>query len=159
MTRSRRAIQALLLAALATAAGCTVGGPEPSSNLVISFLPPEQARDLPPIRPLAEGRPGENGDTILRPVSAGIDDGASYRFSLGHCGLLSPVDVDGAFWDPVDAVGATGDAVDLRTDAEMINQTAGVIIVIGDEALFRTEGGTTVRFDRHAGEKAFPGCD
>lgn len=153
-----RVHRAVLLAVLATVAGCSVGGPEPSSDLVITFLPPAQSRDLPPARPGAEGRPGENGETILRPVSVGIDDGASYRFSLGHCGLLSPVDVDGAFWDPVDAVDGAGNVVDLRTDDELINQTAGVIIVIGDEALFRTDGGTTVRFDRHAGEKAFPGC-
>ena len=159
MNHSGRALAALLLAVHAIIAGCSVGGPQPSSDLVITFLPPAQARDLPADRPFAEGRPGENGETILRPVSVGVDDGASYRFSLGHCGLLSPVDVDGAFWDPVDAVDGAGRVIDLRTDDEMINQTAGVIIVIGDEALFRTEGGATVRFDRHAGEKAFPGCD
>lgn len=159
MSPWRRTLVAPLLVAVATGAACSVGAPEPSSNLVISFLPPAQARDLPPSRPFTEGRPGENGETILRAVSVGLDDGASYRLSLGQCGLLSPVDVDGAFWDPIDAVDTAGVVVDLRTDAEMINQTAGVIIVIGDEALFRTEGGTTVRFDRHAGEKAFPGCD
>jgi len=160
MTPRRIAPFGILLVIVATAAGCSAIGPEPSADpLVISFLPPAQARDLPADRPFVEGRPGANGETILRPVSVGLDDGASYRFSLGHCGLLSPVDVDGAFWDPVDAVDAVGRVVDLRTDGEMINETAGVIIVLGDEALFRTEGGTTVRFDRHAGEKAFPGCD
>lgn len=159
MITGRPVLFGLLIAAAATVAACSAGGPEPSSNLVISFLPPAQARDLPPSRPFAEGRTGENGETILRAVSVAVEDGASYRFSLGHCGLLSPVDVDGAFWDPIDAVDAAGGVVDLRTDAGMINQTAGVIIVIGDNALFRTEGGTTVRFDRLAGEKAFPGCD
>ena len=40
----------------------------------------------------------------------------------------------------------------------MINATAGVIVVIGDEARFRTESGSVIRFARHDGEKEFPGC-
>ena len=41
----------------------------------------------------------------------------------------------------------------------MINATGGVIVVIGDEMRFRTDSGSVVRFERHAGEKEFPGCD
>ena len=41
----------------------------------------------------------------------------------------------------------------------MINATAGAIVVIGPEARFRTDSGSVIRFERHAGEKEFPGCD
>ena len=83
----------------------------------------------------------------------------AYRFSLGHCGLLSPIDVDGSFWDPLDGTTPTGAELDLESDGEMINATGGVIVVIGDEMRFRTDSGSVVRFERHPGEKEFPGCD
>ena len=54
-----------------------------------------------------------------------IDEAVAYRFSLGHCGLLSPVDVDGSFWDPIDGTDPAGAELDLETNGEMINATAG----------------------------------
>ena len=41
----------------------------------------------------------------------------------------------------------------------MINATAGLIVVIGDEARVRTESGAVVELERHEGEKEYPGCD
>lgn len=161
MTGRQRVLLGVLGVAAITAAGCApeIASSPSSDQFTLSFVPPEQAGELPAAGPFVEGRPGANGATIFRPTSAAVVERAPYRFSLGHCGLLSPVDVDGAFWDPVDAVGASGRVVDLNNDGEMINQTAGVIILIGDKAFFRTESGTIVRFDRHDGEKAFSGCD
>ena len=92
------------------------------------------------------------------PFSAAIEDGIPYTFNLGHCGLGSPVDVDRSFWDPIDGVTPNGQPLDLETDNEMINATAGVIVVIDDEARFRTASGSVVRFARHAGDKEFPAC-
>lgn len=92
------------------------------------------------------------------PFSAAIGDGIPYAFNLGHCGLQSPVDVDRSFWDPIDGVTPTGQPLDLETDNEMINATAGVIVVIDDEARFRTASGSVVRFARHSGDKEFPAC-
>ena len=118
----------------------------------------EPAGDLPAVA-ARQGRPGPNGGTILLPGSERLTHGFTYAFSLGHCGLASPVDVDGAFWDALDGTDATGAPLDLEADPEMINATAGQIVVLGDELRFRTETGSTVRFARHAGEKEFPGCD
>jgi hypothetical protein len=122
-------------------------------------IPTTNPLDLPPAGDFAEGRPGLDGGTLLDPVSQPIDEAVAYRFSLGHCGLFSPVDVDGSFWDAVDGRNPAGDALDLETSGEMINATSGVIVVIGDEMRFRTDPGSVVRFERHAGEKEFPGCD
>jgi len=117
------------------------------------------ATEMPPGGPFAEGRPGEAGGTILAPVSAPIAPATAYRFSLGHCGLSSPIDVDGSFWDPVDGLDAGGARLDLEGDSEMINATAGFFVVIGDEARFRTESGSVLTLERHDGQKEFPGCD
>jgi hypothetical protein len=114
--------------------------------------------ELPPVGPYA-GRPGPDGGTLLRPASRRVSHGVAYAFSLGHCGLFSPVDVDGAFWDALDGTDASDAPLDLATDAEMVNAISGSIVIDGDELTFRTEGGATVRFARHAGEKEFPGCD
>jgi hypothetical protein len=118
------------------------------------------ARDLPlNVESREEGRQGTNGGTVFDPISAPIDDEVAYRFDLGHCGLLSPVDLDGSFWDPLDGVTSSGAQLDLAGDPEMINAAAGAIVVIGDEMRFRTALGSVVRFERHEGEKEFPGCD
>ena len=119
----------------------------------------ENPRDLPANFENLEGRPGPNGGIVLDPVSTSVDHAIAYRYELGHCGLLSPVDVDGSFWNPVDGTTADGAELDLRADSEMINATGGLIVVIGDEARFRTASGSVVRFERHAGEREFPGCD
>ena len=152
----------LALVALITSAGCTFGGGHTDAPLAsISFedIPIGDAPEMPPGGPVGEGRLGPTGGTILDPTSARLVQAVAYRFSLGHCGLLSPVDVDGSFWDPIDGVTPNGQPLDLENDGEMINQTAGVFAVIGDEARFRTEMGSLVHFVRHEGEKEFPGCE
>jgi hypothetical protein len=116
-------------------------------------------RDLPLDLERPEGRPGPNGGTLLDASSAPIEHSVAYRFALGHCGLASPIDLDGSFWDAIDGVTAGGTPLDLASDPEMINATGGVIAIIGDEARFQTESGSVVRFSRHPGEKEFPGCD
>jgi hypothetical protein len=72
-------------------------------------------------------------------------------FSLGHCGLLSPVDYDASFWDPVGQIDGDNGAV--------VNSTEGTIRLISDnEAEFRSADGFTVRFRRHEGPKAYQLC-
>ena len=141
-----RTVVCLLLAA--AVAGCGVS----------AWPPFEPARELPRLGNY-DGRLGPGGGTIFQPASVRISQSSAYAFGLGHCGLLSPVDVDGSFWDVIDGTDASGAPLDLETDPEMINATAGSIVIMGDELRFRTDGGATVRFVRHAGEKEFPGCD
>jgi hypothetical protein len=146
----------IVLAIVTTACAGEAPVPDPPSFESVSTT---GATEMPPGEPFAEGRPGETGGTILRPVSAPIAQATAYRFSLGHCGLSSPIDVDGSFWDPIDGLTAAGGPLDLESDGEMINATAGFFVVIGDEARFRTESGSVLSLERHEGEKEFPGCD
>lgn len=153
-----RAVHALPLLLAVTLAACAgeAASPEPPSFDTIST---DGARDLPPSDPFVDGRPGEKGGTILDPGSTSIEPATAYRFSLGHCGLFSPIDVDGSFWDPVEGRTPSGAPLDLDGDPEMINATAGFFVVIDDEARFRTESGTVLELQRHDAEKEFPGCD
>jgi hypothetical protein len=151
-----RVLAAVPLAA--TLVACSAAAtPDPSSPFDEVSI--EGPRDLPLNFASREGRPVENGGIVFDPISAPLDHGVAYRFDLGHCGLGSPVDLDGSFWTPLEGTTAAGGALDLDSDGEMINGTAGVVVVIGDEARFRTASGSVVRFERHAGEREFPLCE
>jgi hypothetical protein len=152
----RRALVAAVVAAGAVLAACSEEGGAVSGFDRVSLANP---RDLPISLGSREGEPGPNGGTVFEPISDTIEMGAPYRYSLGHCGLSSPVDIDGSFWDPVGGVSASGAELDLVNDGEMINATSGLIVVIGDEMRFRTASGAVVSFTRHEGAKEFPGCD
>ena len=152
MIRAVLALLAVLLVAGTVACGATAT-PE------FEPWPPEiPAQPLPPLGEYA-GVPGPKGGTILEPASRPVADGQSYAFSLGHCGLASPVDIDGSFWNATEGRREDGAPMNLDADPEAINATAGVIALVGDEARFRTESGGVIRFARHPGEKEFPGCD
>ena len=154
-----RAILALVI--LMASAACATDPDrtdQPRESDLFDEVRAANARRMPPNGPFPEGRPGPAGGITFIPSSAAIEHAVPYTFSLGHCGLQSPVDVDGSFWDAIDGVTPTGQPLDLAADTEMINATTGVIVVIADEARFRTESGSVVRFARHAGEKEVPAC-
>ena len=79
-----------------------------------------------------------------------------HRPALALVGLLALAACAGeaapTIRSPFDSV-STNDPRELPANLE-----PGVIVVIGDEARFRTQSGSIVRFVRHAGEKEFPGC-
>lgn len=117
-----------------------------------------------------------NGKLVLVSVSAAADDGTlatspgeffgiavapsstagqlraePIAFSLGHCGLMSGVDVDGSWWDPVGFVESD------HSDA--INSANGTFAASdSNHATFTSAGGLTVNLVRRVGEKYLPGC-
>jgi hypothetical protein len=117
-----------------------------------------------------------NGEPVLISLSAAADDGTiatspgdffgiavapssttgqlgagPIPFSLGHCGLMSGVDVDGSWWDPV------GFANIDYSDA--INSANGTFAPSDpNHATYTTEGGFTVNLVRRVGDKHLPGC-
>lgn len=78
--------------------------------------------------------------------------GPTLRFSLGHCGLDSPIDVDGALWDPVGAIDA--DATEAINAADGEFRRTGLA-----NAEFVTATGFRVALARHEGRKSIPLCD
>jgi hypothetical protein len=150
---------ALMVVVAVVATGCASAGPDLPDRTSGSEAAWQREPQELPLGGIFVGRPGPGGGTLLAPASALLDRAIPYRFNLGHCGLISPVDGDGSFWDALEAITRAGRPLDLDSDGEMINATEGLMVVIGDEARFRTASGSVVRFARQEGEKEFPGCD
>jgi hypothetical protein len=72
-------------------------------------------------------------------------------FTLGHCGIFSGIDLDGAWWDPVGPVPMDG--------GEAVNATEGVITVRDPtHGSFVAPSGFAVQLQRRAGAKLLPMC-
>lgn len=73
-------------------------------------------------------------------------------FDVGHCGIWSGIDVDGAFWDPVGLVPI------LHPDL-MNGGPASFTLQSATTATLRTQHGVVLQLVRHPGAKHLPGCD
>lgn len=82
--------------------------------------------------------------------AAGLAAGPD-AFTLGHCGVWSGIDLDGAWWDPVGPVDMdSGDAV---------NATTGVIVATDPtHAIFTAPSGFALQLQRRVGSKFLPFC-
>ena len=88
---------------------------------------------------------------VVLPASARTGEGAR-AFTLGHCGLGSPIDVDGSLWD---AIGA----IDSRHLAA-INAAPGQFSLTGEStARFQSDSGFAVNLLRRDGPKSYRLCD
>jgi hypothetical protein len=86
--------------------------------------------------------------------------GTPIEYTLRHCGLWSPVDLDGSLWQPVGGTEASG--APIASDeavGELINATPGQFVLLTPEtAEFRSDSGTIVAFIRAPGELDYPLC-
>jgi hypothetical protein len=102
------------------------------------------------------------GDFEAFPTSRrGLEPGELVGAELGHCGLSSPLDLDGSLWEPVRVMDAQGGPVDSETEmGDLINATSGVVMLVTDERLdFRADPtGVVVVFRRHDGSRKYPLC-
>jgi hypothetical protein len=91
------------------------------------------------------------GVAVAPSSTAGQLNTGPIPYSLGHCGLMSGVDVDGSWWDPVGFV-------DID-HADAINSANGSFAPSDpNHATFTSDGGLTVNLVRRVGEKYLPGC-
>jgi hypothetical protein len=93
---------------------------------------------------------GPNSITLLPISPTGATVGVAYGYDMPHCGINSPIDVDGSFWD---AVGIPRDAV------EFDGAQGSFRLLTGNTAQFTRSDGRVLQLVRHAGPKAFPYCD
>lgn len=110
-------------------------------------------------------------DRIITPVADAVsvaptsqparEFGQELALSLGHCGLGSPVDLDGSLWTPLAGIDALGGALDTDAEiGELINATAGQATFVSLHRLdLRTPAGSTIVFARHTGSRFYPICD
>jgi hypothetical protein len=73
------------------------------------------------------------------------------EFTLGHCGLLSGIDVDGSYWHVVGPISFDS--------GEAVNATTGILSLTDpDHGTFNGPGGLSVQLIRHTGPKLLPFC-
>ncbi len=127
---------------------------EVRDGLVAVEGPNGRGRASAPFATAGDGRLEWGAWTVaaVGPVRAGSGPapGPVVPLTLGHCGLDSPIDVDGALWDPIGAIPA---------DPAMINATAGTFRRLGPDSADFVVGGTRVELRRHEGARMLPGCD
>jgi hypothetical protein len=91
-----------------------------------------------------------------------LEIGQPLEYPLGHCGLWSPVDLDGSLWQAVGGVKADGSAIvegDDEAIGELINATPGVFVLVDeDHAHFTTAIGSILEFVRAPGAVDYPLC-
>jgi hypothetical protein len=98
----------------------------------------------------------------LRPQSPGgeLELGVERNFVLGHCGLASPVDLDGSLWDPIGGDNGVGGELNEGQRGELINATPTVVMLIEEDRLeMLTPLGAVITLARHDGPRGYFGCD
>lgn len=134
----------LIVAATAACAPTTYPTPGPVVWGRDVPTPDPQAIDTQPVVSRREGRL-----TILPISPTGAVLGIEYGYEMPHCGINSPIDVDGSFWDPVtipaDPVQFDGSPGTFRLDTPTT-------------ATFTDANGAILWLVRHAGPKEFGGC-
>ena len=86
----------------------------------------------------------------LSPISpSGASIGVSYGYTMPHCGIHSPIDVDGSYWD---AIGISPDSVDFDGRAGLFR------LLSNDAADFTETDGRVLNLVRHVGSKEFRLC-
>jgi hypothetical protein len=143
-----RVIKALLaILIVATTAACsTPTYPTPAPVVWEADVPTPgpEAIDSQPVLSRREGQ------LTLLPISpTGAVVGTEYGYEMPHCGISSPIDVDGSFWDPVnvpaDPVQFDGSRGTFRLDTPTT-------------ASFTDANEAVLRLVRHVGAKEFGGC-
>ena len=125
----------LLVSVLLLAACSPAPGPHPSAP---------SADDLANRQVVARGA---NSITLLPASPKGAVLGVEYDYTMPHCSMLGPVDVDGSFWDakPGDGSGVDGMPGVFR-------------LVTPNDAQFTTDKGASFGLTRHDGAKQFTIC-
>jgi hypothetical protein len=86
--------------------------------------------------------------------------GRSSNFTLGHCGLASPVDIDGSLWNPVGYRTVSGAPMTEAQEGELINATSVAVTLVNEDTLeIDTDSGLTVELSRHDGPRRYVLCD
>jgi len=162
---------------IAAGIGATVASDEPSPSADPSVSPvsasPAAASEAPepspvvlppgtfPLPEQVVSVPEDIPTVSIEPTSEpGLVIGTPTPFTLEHCGLLSPVDVDGSLWQPVAGRDAAGGPIDSDDEiGEFINATPGELALTGpDQAEFVTVTGQLIVLQRAPGALDYPLC-
>ena len=141
MNTSRLLWPAVLAVAVVLATGCE------SANHVASAAPVVWGNRVPTAPPAAVANQpvvarGPNSITLMPISPTGARINVAYGYEMPHCGLNSPIDVDGSFWDPLRAP---------ETPAELDGEAGTFILDAPNEATFSAPNGDVLHLTRHVG--------
>ncbi len=112
-----------------------------------------RAEPLP--EPTAADHPTEETKkgTLFSPISGEVEEGVTYNFDTGHCGLDFLTDFDGSFWVPVNPNdgGEPPGFFSSEDDGTMK-------LVSDDKAEYTSSDGVTVTLERHEGPYLLKGA-
>lgn len=141
----RLAVLAILVSALCGACA-TTRYPTPAPVVWTVNVPEAdvEAIQAQPVISRSDGR------ITLLPISpTGAVIGTDYGYAMPHCGIGSPIDVDGSFWD----------AVILPPDPVQFDGVPGTFrLTARDVATFTDASGAVLHLARHQGPKEFGYC-
>jgi len=137
------------------------GSALPSGALAASLVPaapsaylplPDEVAVIPADIPMVSVPPES--------VAGELVVGAPLEHTLGHCGLWSPIDLDGSLWQPIGGTDGAGGAIDSDEEiGELINATPGTFVLLApDSAQFTSLTGVVIWFTRAPGELEYPLC-
>lgn len=138
---------AVLAATLVMAVGCSsLPAPTPAPTVWAERVP-EAAPEVIAAQPVVAR--GPNSITLLPISPRGAVLGTDYAYDMPHCGINSPIGVDGSFWD---AVGVPPDSV------EFDGHPGTFRLISPTEATFSASGGMILHLVRRSGAKEFRLC-
>ncbi len=160
MTIRPAPMKTLLLAAAAVLlVACAAPAPAPTAA-----APTEGAG--PTGRPLPSGiaiRPGPDDPSVAITPESELgtwEVGQAQQYTLGHCGLASPIDFDGNLWDPNGGHNGNGQEPSPEQVTELLNSVEVSIMMFSPvSAVLTAPMGTVVFLDRIPGAKAYLLCD
>ena len=130
------------LACAAMVAGCSLL-PSPPWGDRVATAAPAAVENQPVVAR------GPNSITLLPISPRGAVIGVLYAYEMPHCGVGSPIDVDGSFWD---AAGVLADPVAFD------GQGGTFVLTAPDRATFTRSVGQALELVRHSGAKEFLLC-
>lgn len=148
-----------LLLSIACSAPPAVPTASPSPSPSAS-LPPAALRPLPAN---VAGIPGptDTTATVAPHTPPGeLAIGVARDFTLGHCGLISPIDIDGSLWDPIAGHDGNGGPLSEVQLSELINGTPTIVTLTApNTAELLTPSGAVIALQRHDGPRTYFLCD
>jgi hypothetical protein len=116
-----------------------------------------------PLAPNVAGIPADDIPTAsVEPhtPAGSVEVGQPQTFTLGHCGLISPIDMDGSLWVPTFGDDGAGGPLTAEHEGELINATPVELVLIdADTAQVVTPAGARIVLVRHDGPRDYALCD
>jgi hypothetical protein len=147
-------LAALLIVVTAGCSGTSQPRPTPTAS--------PSPRALLPLDPGISGIPAESDHSVLlepQSVAGTTPHGEPRDFQLQHCGLFSPIDIDGSLWDPIAGHNGMGGPLTEEQRTELVNSTPVTLTITAPDTIeLVTPRGAVITLARHDGPRRYLLC-